>query len=103
MNEQRCGRVGRDAVSAIADTAAEKIAGRRGAWSVCVAPDGIVTVEHPDHTVPEDVIGTWNQAPGRLGLWREIEDELRHAITARGIKGEVTYRKRTRAGNRRAA
>jgi hypothetical protein len=98
MTDTICGRVGRDVVSAIADRAAAVISERRGAWAVCLAPDGFVTVENPAHVIPEDWLGTWNKELGRIGLWREIEDELKDAIEARGIKGEIKYRKRVYGG-----
>lgn len=98
MNEQLCGRVGRDEISAISNRAALIISGRKGAWSVCLAPDGYVTVENPSQVIPEDWLGTWNKDLGHFGLWREIEDELKDAIAERGIKGEAKYRTRVYAG-----
>lgn len=103
MNEQLCGRVGRDELSAISNRAALIISGRKGAWSVCLGPDGFVTVENPNQVIPEDWLGTWNQALGHFGLWRAIEDEIKDAADARGIRGEVKYRKRVYAGRRAVA
>lgn len=106
MSEKTIGRVGRDELSAIAHTAALTIMGRTGKWSVCLDPEGRVTVENPAHVIPDDWLGTWDQQFGHFGVWREIEDELKDAVAARGISGELKYRTRVYAGRvsaRRAA
>lgn len=102
MNEKACGRVGRDRFELIARRAADTILARTGKWSVCLEPDGHVTVEHPDHAIPDDVIGTWNQEMGD-DLKDVIEGELRNDAAERQIKGEVVYRKRVWGRAARAA
>lgn len=78
------GKIGRMSIDTIADRAAEQIMRPRATdKTVCLDPDGRVTVERHCDAVPDDVVGVYNKTPGRLALWRQIGIDLRHEVGLR--------------------
>lgn len=82
------GKIGRMPIDTIADRAAEQLTRPRAvARAVCLDPDGRVTIEAYGNAVPDDVVGVYDRTPGRMGLWRQIRDDLRHEL---GLRAAAT-------------
>jgi phosphoribosylpyrophosphate synthetase len=76
--EVRCGRLGKNTPDACAEKAARTISerGTDKPTAVCVAPDGVVTVEALAHALDDDLVGVYDRRPGYLGLWRILSGDL---------------------------
>lgn len=84
-SDRPLGKIGVQAVSALADRAAERIRRGRKARAVCVSPDGYVTVEPAAEAVPEDIAGTYSADTPRLELWRRIAEDVEALVEERPL------------------
>lgn len=83
--EQTVGRLGKQSASEIADRAARIVMDAPKSRALCLAPDGTVSIESVAQAIPDELVGVYTKAPGLLALWRQMYDDLRAAITERGI------------------
>lgn len=102
MNERKCGRLGKLVISECADRAAAFITEYVTPRAVCLAPDGNVTVESPEHVILCDLVGVYRPL-GRIDLWRMISDDLAVAVRERKIAGGTGHKHRVKHGVKRAA
>ncbi|MBO9717479.1 MAG: hypothetical protein J7507_11905 [Pseudoxanthomonas sp.] len=84
-DDRPVGKLGVSPLSALADACAEHIGRARQRWAVCISPDGHVTLEHPDHVVPDDLAGVYAPGQTRWGLWRQIEEDMKAHVAQRPI------------------
>lgn len=85
-NDGYMGKVGKSALGALADKAAERIMTSDGPRAVCMCPQGVVTVERFANAVPDEIIGNYNRDAGRLGLSLLILGDLKEAVAERGLR-----------------
>lgn len=97
-NDRPIGRLGRQSASEIADRAARIVVDASTPRALCLAPDGSVTVESVKQAIPDDIVGVYTGAPGLMGLWRLMYDDLRVAISERRI--QAVPRLRVESGRR---
>lgn len=94
MNERPCGRLGQHAISHCADRAAHIIGEYTIPRAVCLAPDGQVTVENPDHAIDDEIVGVYRFEGSVFALWRQVSDDLLVSQAERRIKGGTNHRHR---------
>lgn len=103
MNERPCGRLGQHTISHCADKAAHIIGEYSIPRAVCLSPEGQVTVENPEHAIPEELVGVYSTGGSHFELWRWISDDLLEAKTQRGVTGGTNHRHRVPNSVRRVA
>jgi hypothetical protein len=101
-NNNHIGKVGVLPIDTLADKCAERIMASRNTWAVCIAPDGVVTLERYDEAVPDEIVGNYDRAAGRLNLWRMIRDDMRATVEELGGLQTVRRRYVMREGRRAA-
>ncbi|KAF1045649.1 hypothetical protein [Xylophilus sp.] len=94
MNERNCGRLGKHTVSSCAERAAAFVVEYAVARAVCIAPDGTVTVEAPDHVIDNELVGVYTAERGHFELWRQISIDLDETVRERRIAGGTHYKHR---------
>jgi hypothetical protein len=99
--EQIVGRLGKQSASELADRAARVIVDAPRERALCLGPDGTVSIESVAQAIPDELVGVYTKAPGLLALWRQIYDDLRAAITERGIGPHKRVRGNVYAGRKR--
>lgn len=92
-SELQVGTLARFTARELAERAAERLTGMTGERAVCICPRGIVTLEPYDDAVPEDVVGNFSPGP-LVALYRDIRDNLEHAIEVRKIVADTSHRRR---------
>ncbi|HEY1142277.1 MAG TPA: hypothetical protein VGE88_19040 [Lysobacter sp.] len=99
--EQVIGRLGKQSASELAGRAARIIVDAPRERAVCLAPDGTTSIESVAQAIPDELVGVYTKAPGLLALWRQIYDDLRAAITERGIGPHKRTRGNVYTGRKR--
>lgn len=100
MSDNRIGTLARLDYKTLAERAADVVMAAKGPRAVCLDPEGLVTVENPDHAVPDEILGTYDKRPGLLEVYRSIRDNLAAEIEARGGVAAILARRKEQ---RRAA
>jgi hypothetical protein len=102
MSETTCGRVGKNTLSYCADRAADAIVSAAKTLAVCLAPDGIVTVEPVAGAIEDEIVGVYTADAGKFALWGLIEGDLRESQRTRRVSGGTYHRHRVAPGSKAA-
>lgn len=85
-SELQVGTLARFTARELAERVAERLTGMTGERAVCICPRGIVTIEQYDDAVPDDVVGVYSGDRGLIATYRDVRDDLVHAVQSRDVQ-----------------